>query len=142
LANHEPALLSLLPLLQSQLIHGTHIYLISDFIDLNEACKSALLPLVQRHPVFALQVLDPVELALPLALSNSGSLLLQGMTGEATHPVDLADADLRKNFARLAEEKHAHTKQYLQGLGCHYTQLLTNIEHPETHIPLPHGLGT
>jgi len=134
----EPSLLTLLPLLQSQLIRGTHVYLISDFIDLEQACKPTLLPLVQRHPIFALQILDPVELALP----NAGTLHLQGITGEEAQVVDLSNANLRARFATQAEKKHAETQRYLQELGCHYTQLLTDNEHLETLIPLPHGLGT
>jgi hypothetical protein len=126
-----------LPLLQSQLIRGTHVYLLSDFVDLDEACKSALLPLVQRHPVFAVQVLDPVELALP----NAGSVRLQGMEEESVQTIDLSNADLRTRFATHAAEKQADTQRYLQGLGCYYTSLMTDNEHPETEIPLPHGLG-
>ncbi len=137
-AQDEPTLLTLLPLLQSQLIRGTHVYLLSDFMDLDEACKSALLPLVQRHPMFAVQVLDPVELALP----NAGSVRLQGMGEEAVQTIDLSNAALRKRFAAHAAEKQADTQRYLQGLGYHYTQLLADVAHPETRIPLPHGLGT
>lgn len=134
--NHHLA--NILPLVQNQLIRGTHLYVLSDFIDWQTNDKVTLLPLVHHHPVFALHILDPIEQALP----SADTLRLQTMTGEHTQTVDLSDASLRARFSQQAQKKHATTKHDLHSLGCDYTQLLTTIEPIETHIPLPHGLGT
>jgi uncharacterized protein (DUF58 family) len=87
--------------------------------------------------MYAVQVLDPIERTLP----NIGSVRLQGMAEEKTQTIDLSNTDLREHFAMQAAEKQADTKRYLRGLGCYYTSLMTDNEHPETEIPLPHGLG-
>ena len=139
--NHEPCLADVLPQIQNQLVRGTHVYLISDFADINEDCKSHLLQLVDKHPVFALHVLDPAELSLP----DAGKLVLQemhGADGEVEQVVDLSDPKLREEYERNADKRQQGIAQQLKEFGCNYTRLLSNMEDLETKIPLPHGLGT
>ena len=133
---NEPSLIHILPQIQNQLVRGNHVYLISDFADLSDKMKPYLLEMVNRHPVFALHVVDPVELTLP----NAGKLILQGMTGDAAQQVDLSDTVVRKRYKTHVKERQATIQQQLH--GCRYFQVLTESETPETRIPLPHGLGT
>lgn len=134
----EPPLQTILPLIQNQLVRGTHVYLISDFVDLDEACKPHLLQLANHHPVFALHILDPVELELP----DAGKIILEGMAGEIEQEVDCSDTDLRATFHRKANARQANIEQQLKGFACEYFRLMTKSENPESRIPLPHGIGT
>jgi len=138
----EAALSTVFPLIQNQLVRGNHVYLISDFADLLttktgvDMIKPHLLALVNSHPVFALHVLDPVEKRLP----NAGKRVLQGMVGEAAQQINLSDSYLQERFAEQVNARQAAIRQQLQ--GCSYVEIMTQHENPETHIPLPHGLGT
>lgn len=135
----EPiSLVNLLPLINTQLIRGAHIYLLSDFIDLDTDCNAPLLQLQNHHPLFTVQIIDPIEKELPKA----GQVSLQGDNLENTLSVDLSDAKVRENFKQQSSNHHHAIKQQLQGLGCNFYHLLTTVESPEKHIPLPHGLGT
>ncbi|KAG1665693.1 hypothetical protein GQR58_019193 [Nymphon striatum] len=143
IANHEPCLADVLPQILNQLVRGAHVYLISDFADINEGCMSHLLQLVDKHPVFALHVLDPIELSLP----DAGKLVLQGMLsgldgGELEQDVDLSDPKLREEYQQNADKRQQGIAQQLQESGCDYFRLLSNMEDLETQIPLPHGLGS
>ncbi len=138
----EPALSVVLPQIQNQLVRGNHVYLVSDFADILTVKTSAddisphLLALVNSHPVFALHVLDPVEKHLPAA----GKLVLQGMDGGAARRVNLSDPVLQEQFAEQASTRQTAIQKRLQ--GCHYVEIMTDLDNPETTVPLPHGLGT
>lgn len=134
---HEPTLANMLPLINAQLVRGTHVYWLSDFADLDAACEAHILQLLHHHPLFTAQVLDSAECELPAA----GRLHLQGMDG-VTHRVNLADSALREQFRQQAAALHDGQAQRLRGWGCHYTQLLTNVDAPKLAVPLPHGMGT
>lgn len=133
----EPTLATILPLIGAQLVRGTHLYLLSDFTDLDTACEPYLLQLLSRHPLFTVQVLDTAECELP----DAGRLTLQGLDGTA-HPINLADANMRETFRQQAAALHDAQEQHLRGWGCHYTRLLSEVDMPETLVPLPHGMGT
>ena len=131
-----PSLISVLAQIQNQSVRGNHIYLISDFADLTDEIKPHLLEMVNSHPVFALHVVDPVELALP----DAGKMVLQDMTGETTQQLDLSDSVVRERFKARAKERQVTIQKQLH--GCAYFQVLTDSKNPEKQIPLPHGLGT
>lgn len=137
LPTDEPALASILPIINAQLVRGTHVYLLSDFTDLDAACEAHILQLRQHHPLFTVQVLDTAECELPAA----GRLNLQGLDG-VTHCVNLADPALREQFRQQAAALHDGQAQRLRGWGCHCTQLLAEVDAPELAVPLPHGVGT
>lgn len=137
-SNLAPSLNTVLPLIQQQLSRGTHIYVISDFIDLNTDSDTHLLQLQNQHPIFTIQITDPIEIELP----NAGHILLQKKNAEAGQTVDLSNKQCREQFKQKAEKHHTAIKQQLQGLGCAYYRLLTTEKSPESQIPLPHGLGT
>lgn len=136
-AHAEPSLANILPLLAPQLVRGVHVYLLSDFADLDAACEAHILQLLHHHPLFTVQVLDSAECELPAA----GRLNLQGPDG-VTHRVNLADPALREQFRQQAAALHEGQAQRLRGWGCHYTQLLVDVDAPELAVPLPHGMGT
>lgn len=83
-----------------------------------------------------MQALDTAECELPAA----GRLNLQGLDG-ITHRVNLADSALREQFRQQAAALHEEQAQRLRGWGCHYTQLLAEVDAPELTVPLPHGMG-
>ena len=134
---HEPTLASILPLINASVVRGTHVYLLSDFTDLDAACEAHILQLLHHHPLFTVQVLDTAECELPAA----GRVNLQGLDG-MTHRVNLADPALREQFRQQAATLHDGQAQRLRGWGCHYTQLLAEVNAPELTVPLPHGMGT
>jgi len=127
----------LLPLLSHQLQRGTHIYLLSDFIDLNRSCNPALLQLQQQHPIFSIHIIDPIELELP----NAGQMNLCDSRTAVQQQIDLSNANLRQRFKHNATQRKTAIQQQLQSVGCQYYSLLTPEEMPEKSIPLPHGMG-
>lgn len=136
-AADDPSLARILPLLTPQLARGTHVYLLTDFADLDIACEPHLLQLLQHHPLFAVQVLDTAECELP----DAGLLTLQGLDGIA-HLVNLADNKVRETFRQHAAALHDALEQRLRGWGCTYVRLLAAVDAPEQYVPLPHGMGT
>jgi uncharacterized protein (DUF58 family) len=127
----------LLPVLSHQLQRGTHIYLLSDFIDLDHGCNPAILQLQQQHPIFSIHIIDPIELELP----NIGQINLYDTRTGVQQKIDLSSTSLRQQFKHNAMARQAAIQQQLQGAGCHYYSLLTPEEMPEKSIPLPHGMG-
>lgn len=132
----EPTLASLLPLISASLVRGTHVYVLSDFADLDAAGEAHIVQLLSHHPLFAVQVLDIAECELP----SAGRVKVQGLDG-AIQRVNLADATLREQFSQRAAALHEAQAQQLRGWGCHYTQLLAALDAPELVVPLPHGMG-
>lgn len=137
-ADDEPTLDSPLALLAPQLGRGTHIYLLSDFTDLNTSCEPHLLQLLQHHPLFAVHVLDTAECELPTA----GMMTLQTTEGSNPHRINLNDRHVRDTFRQQAAALHDAQEQRLRDWGCHYTRLLAAVDTPEHSVPLPHGMGS
>jgi hypothetical protein len=127
----------ILAIIMHQSSRGTYIYLLSDFIDLDKSCDALLQQLNAHHPVFALHIIDPIELELP----NTGQVFLYDQQHHTEQAMDLSNQHLRHGFKQQAADYQQNIKQQLQGAACEYYALLTTEDTPERHIPLPQGLG-
>lgn len=129
----EPALADLLPLIMEKTKPGAHVYLLSDFADLDLACEAHIVQLAQTRTVFAAHILDTAELELPKA----GRLDLQGIDKNQANQVDLSDAATRYQYNKSATSIRNKHKQSLRRCGCHYVPIMAQEDSPETLIPLP-----
>ncbi len=95
----EPEESLTLSLLLSQLQHscnaGNRIVLISDFHDLDENDSVLLTQLSRQHPMQALQVLDPIELALPAA----GIWQIEDYGHTSAIKINANDGQLKQQYA-------------------------------------------
>ncbi len=133
-------LAQILRLLQSKLIPGSTLYLISDFFDVSEQNQSSLAYLALKHSVHAIQIFDPAELHLPKA----GQLhLYPDSTSAALNPhlstginVDTESASTRKNYRKAALSHFRKTEQCFQSVGISYVKISTLLDNVENKIAL------
>lgn len=130
-ATPEPGLGETLRQVQEQLIPGSTVYLISDFIDLSERHRPALLQLAAGNEVHAILVHDPAERHLP----NAGRLRFLGPEG-SDRELDTADDDLRRAYHAAAEAHFAQREGLLRGLGIGHYPLASDEDAVEEMIPL------
>lgn len=120
---------------------GMHIYLISDFINDDWEQYSSLLALSDKHPVFAVQVMDPSEISLP----DNGQYEFVGLGRQQRDKVRFvqgADSHLREDFVQAAGNYHHDLGQQLRQYGADFFQVMTDAEKPEETVPLPQGVVT
>lgn len=103
---------------------GCIIYLISDFHDLDSQTSSSLYQLAQQHQLNAIQVLDPVELALP----QENALPIYDDTSRGLLNIDTSDAELRKQFHAAMQARQQEVQSLIEGTGGHYSLRLTGDE--------------
>ncbi|TRW49370.1 DUF58 domain-containing protein [Aliidiomarina halalkaliphila] len=92
---------------------GADVVLISDFSDLNDDTLSLLRGLRRHHAVTAILVDDPLELALPPALTAD----IQFFDGERQRQALLNDEGYRKEWQQRAQFWRAQRLQLLQQAG-------------------------
>ena len=127
------ALLHALRVMQNTLIRGTQVYLVSDFMDLDQTCQAVLAHLAAQHEVSAIHVTDPVELQLPQA----GKLRLTSTAAVAPREVDTADPGLASQFQHAAQQHLSRCESLLRGAGVAYARLMSSTDTLESHILLP-----
>ncbi|MCU0309985.1 MAG: DUF58 domain-containing protein [Acidimicrobiales bacterium] len=97
------------------------VVIVSDFLDTGE-WTTALRALALRHDVVCLEVVDPLELALPAV----GALhLLDPETGEELE-VRTDDGRLRERYARAAAEQRTAIAGRMRAAGADHLQLRTD----------------
>ena len=121
-----------LKLMQALLVRGTCVYLISDFADLTEACRSALLQLATEHQVYAVHILDPAELRLPRA----GTLRMHSGGHDSDQSCDTADASTRLRYETAAAAHVAACARLFTSLDIRYARVMTDLEAIEKAVPL------
>jgi uncharacterized protein (DUF58 family) len=97
------------------------VFVVSDFIT-ESGWEKPLGMLAQRHEVFAVRLLDPMELQLP----DLGLIPIRDLeTGEQLL-VDTHDAGFRKRFSRIAAQREADLRQSLVRAGVDTLELSTD----------------
>ncbi len=107
------------------LTQGSHVVLISDFHDIDDSCRTALLELSMEHQLLAIHITDAAELNLP----DAGRLVLQGKADRMVS-VDSSDPASRAQYEQSAENIMASRKQLFSGLGIPYKTLMTHDDDP------------
>lgn len=127
--DHEPVLPETLKLLQTMLLAGSRVYLISDFFDLDDQAQAILLQLASEHQLAACHVIDPAELSLPAA----GQLEISN-PGQPTFAIDSEALPLRQAYAERADTFITQRKQRFTRLGLDYIRLLTTDDAIEDQL--------
>lgn len=110
--------------LQSRLLPGSIVILLSDFHDLQQQQLANFHHLAQQHTVMAVQVLDDIELRLP----GSGHYRIADRDGVTTMLLDGNDAAAKKIMERQLQLRQQQIEQWITGAGIHYRRLLTSAE--------------
>ncbi len=127
----KPAALEpVLRAIQSALIAGTQVYVISDFIDAGGDCQPVLAHLAHEHEIRAVHIVDPAEQHLPRA----GNLLLSGTPDERERRVNLSNPRIAAQYQSAARRHLAERESLLRGLGIGYARLLTTTDDIETRL--------
>lgn len=126
----EPSLLYTLKLLQTMCVQGETVYLISDFIDLEEQCKSVLMQLAAQHDIKALHIVDPAELKLP----NAGKLRMFSADASLSQNLDTSHPVNRATYEHAVQARLAEIKSLFESLNIPYTRLMSNDQNIENAI--------
>jgi uncharacterized protein (DUF58 family) len=123
-----------LKLLLALLTKGSRLYLISDFIDLDDSDRPSLLQLCTDHQVYAIQISDPGETHLPAL----GTLRFCTPGTNTNHDVsvDTSNDANRKNLQQAAHQSIQARQQLFSSLGIDCVQVVTNSQDIETQVPL------
>jgi uncharacterized protein (DUF58 family) len=97
------------------------VVVISDFLDPGPWAP-ALRTLALRHDVLCIEVVDPVELALP----DVGMLVLHDTESGAELEVATGDRKLRERYAAAAADQRAAIASQIRGSGADHLQLRTD----------------
>ena len=98
--------------------------IISDFLAPPASWARPVRKLAVRHDVLAIEIVDPVELALP----NVGVLTLVDPETGATHEVQTADPKLRARYAAAATAQRTAIANALRGAGAAHLRLRTDTD--------------
>lgn len=101
--------------------HRGAVFVISDF-PASDALESALGGLSRRHAVYAVEVRDPRESALP----DVGLMRMRDMETGATRLVDTADPRFQQRLREVAEQRAADTQAMLRRVRAVHTVLDTD----------------
>lgn len=110
--------------LQSRLLPGSIVILLSDFHDLQQYQLANLHQLAQQHTVMAVQILDDIELRLP----HSGRYRIADSDGVTTILLDCNDTAEKEKIEQQLQLRQQQIAQWLTGAGIHYRHLLTSEE--------------
>jgi uncharacterized protein (DUF58 family) len=128
----EPSLGHILKLLVAMLTRGSRLYLISDFMDISEQDRSALLQLSTDHQVYAIQISDPAEQRIP----QLGPLQFLASDHADSVTIDTSDINIRQTFAAAAQLHFESRQQAFTSLGISCTPVQTDIDDIENYIPM------
>jgi len=108
-----------LPLLAEQIPPGSHLYLLSDFFDLEESLLPRLYQLGEQHRVWAIDIHDPSEQQLP----DAGFLQLVWNQTSATagKTINTSDANIQQQQAFRFEQRQQQLKNLFERAGIFYS---------------------
>jgi len=112
---------------------GSLVYLVSDFVGLNDKHQRYLEELQSHHHVVAIHISDPAE----HKFSNNGVMHLQSLQSMRHYQVDSSDAKQQQRYQILSEKHHESIKQLFKKRGIDYLALSTCDESLSSLLPLP-----
>lgn len=116
--------------LQEIVIPGSTLYLISDFIDLEEKHQPRLLQLSENNNVYALHISDPSEKALP----KSGSQCFQTREDTPEARIDTTNPIINKTYSNAAQGHFTSRKNIFNRLNITYKEISTSCEPIEAEL--------
>jgi uncharacterized protein (DUF58 family) len=122
-ASPEESLARLFKLLALTLNRGSRVVVISDFQDLDDSCRSALIELSMNHSLGAIQVIDPAEIRIP----RCGKLLARSADGSINR-YDSLNRKQARAFEQRATALLAFREDLLQSLAIPCQVLMADQE--------------
>lgn len=134
-SSESVSLLYILKVMTRVLTKGSTVYLISDFHDLGDEYRAALLQLGLEHQIVALHIIDPAEIELPKA----GQLIVSGTgsnPGRETSESKIHSENkiLRNTFNQHASEYMKNKQKILTVAGITYQKIMSDAENIEREI--------
>jgi len=117
-----------LDMLNANLVQGSSIYLISDFIDLNEQHRPRLMQLASKHKILALHIFDPSE----QQLSDIGTAQFQSSIQHDSVTVDTHDRNIRSVFEQASKNHFELREKIFTTLHIDYKPISTTHESIES----------
>lgn len=127
----EPSLAHMVRVLQAMLPRGTGVYLVSDFHDIGEADRPALLQLATEHRICAIQIIDPAERRLP----SAGPLRIAAPASAASQTIDTSDPAIGAAFEAAATHRAEAIRQLFAGMDIAHVSVMADREDIEREIP-------
>jgi uncharacterized protein (DUF58 family) len=127
----EPSLQHTLKLLQAILVRGSKLYLVSDFLDLDESARPVLLQLATDHHVYALQIFDALEQQLP----SMGKLAFIAPGTNQTVTLDTASTGIQQAYTEVAQDHFQQHSNLFSSLGIQHRLIPTSEEAIEDSVP-------
>jgi len=110
-----------LALLAEQLPAGSHLYLLSDFFDLEEDCLPHLYQLSKQHRVWMVNIYDSAELQLPKA--GHLQLVWNLLAGTVNNKVDTLDEHIQQQHRLHFEQKQQKIKNLCNRAGILFSSM-------------------
>jgi uncharacterized protein (DUF58 family) len=117
----EPDLAHLLKVLARSLKKGSRVILLSDFQDLDDNCRAALVELTMKHSLRAIQVVDPAEIHIP----RCGQLLVMSVDGSISR-FDSMNLELTDRFEQQSLDLVNSRQELLRSLAVPCDVLMTD----------------
>lgn len=117
-----------LSILQETQVTGSTIYLISDFIDLCEQHKSALMGLASVNTVHAIQIVDPTEKDLP----DIGNLHFFAGENKQDVIINTSESNTRNTYKKQAQQHFSAQKEIFYTLNISHTEIMTDDDRLES----------
>ena len=108
-------------LLAERLPIGSHLYLLSDFIDIKEECLPWLYQLGEQHRVWMIHIHDPAEYQLPEA--GRLQLVWNQLTANTKNTVDTSDKNVQQHHKLRFKQQQLKIKYLCDRAGILFTSL-------------------
>jgi uncharacterized protein (DUF58 family) len=113
-----------LSLLAEQIPLGSHLYLFSDFFDLEENLLPRLYQLGEQHRVWAINIHDPAEQTFPKA--GHLQLVWNQASNTTFNIINTNDADIQQQQYSYFEQRQQQIKNLCDLAGIFYTAVFSN----------------
>lgn len=120
----EPSLDYIIRLLQQMLVPGSDVCLVSDFNDLTENSRAALLQLSLECNLTAVHVLDKAEIELP----SAGNLHIKNKVASGLGMVDTNDDSVISAYKNEVAAYRQSSEQLFKSLGINYLPVQADSE--------------
>ncbi len=130
--NNEVSLNHTLRLLLNMLVHGSIIYLISDFHDLDSSSHPLLLQLSEEHKVIAINISDSIE----KDLSQASSVSIYNPENNGVIYLNEKNDSLNKQYQHDAELHFSNIKKTITQYGIDFVDIDTEEDNFEKKIPI------
>ncbi len=125
----------LIQIIQNELVAGSMVYLLSDFMQLEESDINAFSQLQEAYFIQALHIIDQAEQKLP----KSGGMCLQAFNENKNISLNSDNNDSRLALDDVLKQHADRIKQSFKQSGLKHTQVFTQDDVLHSFVELPFG---